>query len=179
MPPPESEITVATLNIQGQSSLNNAKQIQIEDFLKYNQIDILNCQEIEVSSNTFEICKYISSNYTIIQNNNPFNKYGTASFVRKDLPVRNIKCDTEGRAIVFDINDMTFTNFYLHSGNDRLMRQNRDQYFSETIPQLLVNRRQTGLVSADFNCIVNREDSLKNPEQLNLINKSELEISIS
>ena len=40
MDSPESNLTIATLNIQGQSGLNETKQIQIQDFLKYNQIDI-------------------------------------------------------------------------------------------------------------------------------------------
>ena len=165
MSSPESELTVATLNIQGQSNINETKQKQIEDFLKYFNIDILHLQEIEISQNTFKHCYYISSNYNIIQNNNPENKYGTASLIRQDLFVQNVKCDTEGRAIVFDINNMTFTNFYLHSGNDRVMRQNRENCLSHTIPQLLVNKKDSGLISADFNCIVDVKDTIKNPSQ--------------
>ena len=51
---PELTITVATLNIQGQSGLNEVKQKQIEDFLKFNQIHILHLQEIEITPKTFE-----------------------------------------------------------------------------------------------------------------------------
>ena len=93
------------------------------------------------------------------------NKYGTASLIRQEFQVENIKCDTEGRAIVFDINEITFTNFYLHSGNDRIMRQNRDRYLSEIIPQLLINKKSSGILSADFNCIIDRKDALRNPDQ--------------
>ena len=81
MNPPEYEFNVATLNIQGQTSLTLAKQQQIEDFIKLHNIHILHLQEIEISSNTFEKCKFISANFNIIQNNSPFNKYDTASLM--------------------------------------------------------------------------------------------------
>ena len=122
---PEFELNVSTLNIQGQSNLNPSKQQQMEDFVKHNKIDILHLQEIEISSNTFEMCKYICSTYNIIQNNSPQNKYGTASLVKRDFVIENIKCDTEGRAIVFNIDSITLGNFYLPSGNDKVMRQSR------------------------------------------------------
>ena len=54
---------------------------------------------------------------------------------------------------------------YLHSGNDRIMRQGRESYFSDVIPQLLVNRKEMGALSADFNCVIDKKDALKNPEQ--------------
>ena len=66
---PESYITVATMNIQGQSGLSDIKQIQIQDFVSYNNIDVLHCQEIEINSKSFENCDYINANYSIIQNN--------------------------------------------------------------------------------------------------------------
>ena len=140
MTSPSSELIIATLNIQGQSNLNIVKQIQIEDFLKYNNIDILHLQEIEISSKTFDTCRFISSNFNVIQNNSPVNKYGTATLVRNDLQVQNIKCDTEGRVIVFDIENVSFVNMYLHSGNNKEMRQSRDNYFCQVIPQMRVRR---------------------------------------
>ena len=159
------ELVVGSLNIQGQTSFNETKQKQIEHFIKYHDIDILHCQEIEISPKTFETCKYISSNYDIIQNNSPANKYGTASIVRKGLIVENIKCDTKGRVILFDIGSLTFSNFYLHSGNSKEMKADRDNYISEVIPQMLVNRKVSGILAADFNCIIDRKDSLRNAEQ--------------
>ena len=112
-----------------------------------------------------ETCRFISANFNIIQNNNPSNQYGTSTFVKNGLNVENIKCDTGGRCIVFDINDITFSNCYLHSGNDREMKQGREHYLSEVIPQLLVNKKDSGMISADFNCITDKIDSMKNPEQ--------------
>ena len=165
MPSPQFKINVATLNIQGQLSLNIAKQQQIQDFIKFNNLDILHLQEIEVSSDTFEMCSYISSTYNIIQNNSPNNKYGTASLVRRDFVIENIKCDTEGRAIVFDIDNITFANLYLPSGNDKTMKQKRDNYFSETIPQLLINKKDSVILSADYNCIIDKRDAMRNADQ--------------
>ena len=51
-----SRIVVAYLNIHGQSGLSNSKQKQIEDFIKLNDIDILNCQEINIEENSFKSC---------------------------------------------------------------------------------------------------------------------------
>ena len=59
-------LVVATLNIQAQSGFGQPKQQQIQDFLKRFNIDILHLQEIEINSETFEQCKYISSKYNII-----------------------------------------------------------------------------------------------------------------
>ena len=121
MSSPESTLKVATLNIQGQSGLNITKQKQIEDFVKHNKIDILHCQEIETCSNSFQDCSFISSSFNLLSNNSPINKYGTASLVRNDLYVENVKMDTNDRALVFEVNNVTFCNFYLHSGNHKNM----------------------------------------------------------
>ena len=98
MSSPESTLKVATLNIQGQSGLNITKQKQIEDFVKHNKIDILHCQEIETCSNSFQDCSFISSSFNLLSNNSPINKYGTASLVRNDLYVENVKMDTAAEA---------------------------------------------------------------------------------
>ena len=161
----DPELIIATLNIQGQSGFSETKQKQIEHLIQYHQIDIIHCQEIEITSSTFKSCKYISSNYNIIENNSPVNKYGTATLVRNNLIVENIKCDTNGRAIVFTVGNVTFSNFYLPSGNSGQMREERTNYFSEIIPQLLVNKKDAGVLGADFNCIIEKQDALRNQEQ--------------
>ena len=158
-----SSLTVAYMNIQGQTGLNVSKQTQIEDFLKKNKIDILNCQEINIEEDSFKSCSFITSSYNIIQNN-AINKYGTASKVKNELIVENIKTDINGRAIVFDINNLTFGNIYLHSGTDGQSRGLRENYISEIIPHLLTNRKDSGEVGGDFNCITNKQDCTKNPE---------------
>ena len=100
-----------------------------------------------------------------MQNNNPNNRYEIASLIRNSLQVSNIRCDTAGRCLVYDINNATFANVYLHSGNDREMRQGRESYLSKVIPQLLVNKKDTGSISGDFNCIADRKDALNKPDQ--------------
>ena len=121
------------MNIHGQTKLPTVKQLQIQDFIKYKNIDILHLQEIEIDENTFSECDYISSYFNIISNNS-VNKYGTASIIRSDLDYRNIRCDTSGRAIMFDIGAVTFGNVYGHSGTDGLSRANRETFFAETVP---------------------------------------------
>ena len=136
-----NHLTLAYLNIHGQSNLTVTKQVQIENFLKFNKVDIAHLQEIEICDSSFSNCNFISSSYNIIPNN-AANKFGTASLVKNEFTVENIKLDTEGRAIVFDVGDITFGNFYGHSGTDGRSRNNREKFFSEVIPQLLTNKKQ-------------------------------------
>ena len=151
------------MNIRGQTALNISKQNQIQDFLKKNDIDILHCQEINIQEDSFSQCNHIAANYNIYSNNS-LSKYGTASIVKNDLMVENVKMDTEGRAIIFDINKFTFCNIYLHSGTDALSRGNRERYCSEIIPQLLVNRQDIGCMGGDWNCLTDRKDCTRNPD---------------
>ena len=113
----ENILTIAYMNIRGQSSLSVVKQLQIEAFAKNNHCDIINLQEAHIESETFSTCDFIQSSYNIIDNNSR-NKYGTASLVKSELKIENIKNDLEGRVILFDIGDMTFGNFYLPFGTD-------------------------------------------------------------
>ena len=73
--------------------------------------------------------------------------------------------DTEGRSIVFDIENVTFSNVYFPSGNNLEMRNNRENYASKILPQLLINSKDAGIVGGDWNCIVREEDATKNASQ--------------
>ena len=139
------------------------KQKQVEDFLCRNNIDILNIQEINIEEETFSQCSFISSNYHVIRNN-ALNKYGTASIVRSEFYPENIKLDTNGRGIFFDISGLTFGNIYLPSGTDALSRSGRETFCSETLPGLLVNCKEAGIIGGDFNCITKAEDTTHNSE---------------
>ena len=48
-----------------------AKQVQIEDFMKFKKIDIAHLQESEICDKTFSTCSFISSNFNIYTNNAP------------------------------------------------------------------------------------------------------------
>ena len=159
----ENILSLAYLNIHGQSNLTDTKQVQIEDFLKFNKVDIAHLQEVEISEESFSNCNFVSSSYNIISNN-ATNKYGTASLVKNIFTADNIKFDTSGRAIVFDIGDITLGNFYGHSGTDARSRSNRENLFSEVVPQLLTNRKQLGCIGGDWNCITDKMDATVNPE---------------
>ena len=156
-------LTQAYLNVHGQTGLTVTKQKQIQDFIRRNQIDILHCQENNIDEESFSTCNYIISNFTIIQNNAQ-NRYGTASLVRNEFSPENIRLDTLGRAIFFNIEDFTTGNVYLPSGTDAVSRRAREDYCSETLPQLLVNRRVTGILGGDFNCITKPIDCTHHPE---------------
>ena len=70
----------------------------------------------------------------------------TYSLVKISLgDIDNIKLDTEGRPIVFDICDITIGNFYVFSGTDGLSRNKRENFFAEVIPQLLINKQEQNL----------------------------------
>ena len=159
-----STINIAYMNIRGQTGLEYAKQIQIENFLKTYKLDILHLQESNISEDTFQNCDFINSSYDIITNN-ANNKYGTASLISNCLKPENIKLDSQGRVIVFDIGNMTFCNVYLPSGNDPIMRNMRENYSAEIIPKLLVNCKSEGIIGGDWNCITRDADATKNAAQ--------------
>ena len=146
-------LTQAFINIHGQSGLTVTKQKQIEDLIDRNSIDILHCQEINIDEESFNQCSYLNSNYTILQNN-ALNRYGTATIVRNIFTPENIKMDTSGRAIFFSIDNLSIGNVYLHSGTDGQSRAARENFCAESLPQLLVNRKENGIWGGDLNCIL-------------------------
>jgi len=154
-------LTIAFMNICGQTGLDESKQLQIESFIKSYKVDILQCQEIDISDDSFSNCNFITSNYEILENN-AVNKYGTCSIVSNSLVTENVKSDTNGRIICFDIGQMTFCNVYLPSGTDSYMKNNRENYISEILPQILINSKNLGCVGGDWNCISNILDATKN-----------------
>ena len=158
-----SSLTVGFINIRGQSKLYIQKQIQIEEFLKRYKCDILHLQETNIEPDTFSNCNFISSNYSILQNNS-ITLYGTSSLVKNDLQVENFRCDSEGRALIFDVSGMTFANLYLHSGTDAVARAGREKICSEVLPNLFINSKETGCAGGDLNCITDKKDATKNPE---------------
>ena len=92
-------LTIAYINVQGQSKLTEAKQLQMEDFIKYNKIDVAHLQETDICDETFAECNFLSSSFNIISNNAE-NKYGTATLAKSELSYENVRCDTSGRAII-------------------------------------------------------------------------------
>ena len=159
----KSSITVGFMNIKGQSRLNTEKQLQIEAFLKQYKCDILHLQETNIEQETFSTCSYICNNYNILQNNS-LSKYGTSSLVKSEFIVENIRCDSEGRVLIFDLGPMTFANIYLNSGTDAIARAGREKICSELLPNLLINSKGSGCAGGDLNCIIDKKDATKYPE---------------
>ena len=62
---PSPTLTLAYINVRGQTGLNHAKQSQLESFIRIYKPDILHLQEINVTSDAFENCHFINSNYNL------------------------------------------------------------------------------------------------------------------
>ena len=77
---PSNNLTVAFVNCRGQTGFNETKQLQIENFLKTFDVDILHLQESHFDDHTFQNCAYILTNYQFISNNIE-TKYGTAFII--------------------------------------------------------------------------------------------------
>ena len=144
-----NSLYIGYVNICGQTKLTVEKQLQLEAFVKLNNIDILHCQEIEIDDESFNNCQSLSSSFSIVSNNNPTNRYGTASLVRSDLCVENVRCDIHGRGIIFDIGDISFGNVYIKSGTDNISKIERENYLGETLPDLLINTKSSGIYGRD------------------------------
>ena len=157
----DTTLTIAYMNIRGQTGLDISKQLQIEHFTKSYKIDILNCQEINIIEDSFSNCNYINSSYNIISNNAQ-NKYGTCCLVSNNFKTENIKTDTNGRIIAFNIENVAFCNIYLPSGSDSVMKNSRENYSAEIIPQILINCKESGLVGGNWNCLTDNIDATKN-----------------
>ena len=136
-------LTLAYINIRGQTGLDYSKQVQIEQFLKLYNIDIANFQEININCDSFQDCPFINSSYNIISNN-ASNKYGTCCLVSSILQPDNIKFDTSGRVIVFSIDNVTFGNVYLPSGNDPSMRNAVQIMLQRQFPSYLLTAKTVG-----------------------------------
>ena len=160
----DTTLTIAYMNIRGQTGLDISKQLQIEHFIKTYKIDILNCQEINILEGSFSNCNFINSSYNIISNNSQ-NKYGTCCLVANNFKTENMKTDTNGRIIAFNVENVTFCNVYLPSGSDPVMKNSRENYSAEIIPQILINCKESGLVGGDWNCLTNNIDATKNQAQ--------------
>ena len=99
-------LSVGFMNIHGQSGLTSAKQKQIETFIIQQKLDVLQLQEINICDDSFSNCNVVSLSYNIISNNSP-TKYGTASLIKSDFIPEDILLDSQGRAIVFNIGQIT------------------------------------------------------------------------
>ena len=153
----EQFLKIGFMNIRGQTGLTNAKEIEIEAFIIRERLDVLHLQEVNISEDSFSSSNSFSSQFSIISNN-AANRYGTATIVKADITTSNVLFDTKGRAIVFDIGNLTLANLYLPSGSDSLSRAERENYFSTVIPHLLLNRQDSGCIGGDMNCIIDKRD---------------------
>ena len=149
------------MNTYGQTKFTLNKQMQIEEIVKKYKCDIVHLQESHIEDHTFDTCSFIKNNYYILRNNS-MSEYGTASLIHNDFKVENECYDSNGRVIVFDIQNVTFCNVYLEAGTDALSRAAREKYCGELLPNLLVNRWSSGCIGGDWNNIIDKKDATNN-----------------
>ena len=137
VPTTESEtLTLVSINVHGQTGFTLGKQKQIQDCISQYKADIVSFQEINIDEETFSQCLNLTCNFSIISNNAE-NGYGTAVLVSNSLNYDSVKCDTAGKIVSLDVGDFTMTNVYLQSGNDRVLRNARENQIAETLPEIL------------------------------------------
>ena len=156
-------LNVLFSNVRMQTGFGLEKQQEIESFIKRFNLDIVHLQEVHINDDTFLHCNFIRNNFNLVFNNNEA-KTGTACLIKMDLEISNVDMDSGGRAIAFDVCKHSQFNVYLPSGTDSLNKNKREEYFSLILPQLLINRRNIGIIGGDFNCIDNKVDCSNNPE---------------
>ena len=156
-------LKIATLNCQGQTGITPAKALFIDNLLKRNKYNILNLQETLINEDTFGLCEYVEGQYKVISNNST-NCYGTASLVKNCLKINDLRLDSEGRIIVFDLEDITCVNIYPKAGTDAISRNNRENMFASTLPNMLRYHKNRIILAGDWNCIVENRDATHFPE---------------
>ena len=138
-------LNVTTINCRGQTRFNVAKQLQIQHFIVSHKIDIALLQETNFNTETFDKFYNIKSNFSYVYNNSN-NEFGTAVIVRNTLDINNINIDTEGRIIKCDVGGITFANVYAPSGSDGDSRSHRERIFGDSLPNILINRKDNGII---------------------------------
>ena len=68
-------LVVGTINMWGQKGFKIECQRMLEDWVKSTNLDIVMCQETNITEDTFNGCSFIKENYSIISNNS-LSKYG-------------------------------------------------------------------------------------------------------
>ena len=162
---PDRYLTVGSLNIRGQLTFGHSRILQLEDFVKQYNIDVLNLQETDFKEDVFQDNDFLFSNYQLIINNSP-KGFGTATLLKNDLEFDNVKMDTCGRLISYDLTDIDITgcNIYLQCGITKEHRESRDLYSSKIIPEIFHNRKHSSFITGDWNCIVSKTETTRNAD---------------
>ena len=152
------------MNCQGQTKLKLPKQLFIQNHLKTNIIDVLLCQETQVDNNIFNNCEFILNNYNIIKNNAE-NEYETLILIKNTIQVSDVAFDTEGRVIVLNSGNLTIINVYPKAGTDAESRRQREELFSNTVPNMRKYKKPNLPIGGDWICITDPKDCTNFAEQ--------------
>ena len=157
-----SSFKIGYINIYGQTGFSRSKVIELENVINCHKLDVVCLQETDVSQNTFSECNILRRFSPII--NNSSTGYGTCTLVSNNLSIDNIIKDSDGRFISVDVDGSTIVNLYLPSGTDQNSKSKREDMI-DSIPNLLLYKKQNGVCGGDFNSIVDKKDSLIHPDQ--------------
>ena len=123
----------------------------------------------KIDDSTFDQCNFIKSNYNIIKNNS-HNQFGTSILVHNNIPIDEVKFDTEGRVIIFNSDNITICNTYPKAGTDSESRQEREDLINTTLPNMMHHHKQNLIIGGDWNCITENSECTYFPEQKKITN---------
>ena len=155
------DLSIGYLNARGQTKLNKAKQLMIQNLLIQKKLDILNLQEIHLDDHSFEDCDFIRNHFQILRNNSE-NGYGVASLVKRCLAISEVCAYPGGRILSFKVGETRLGNVYLPSGTEA--RSEREEFCGKIIPEVFLGAH-SGVVGGDWNAITNAIDTTCNPDQ--------------
>lgn len=163
LPTKEQTMTIGYINIHGQTKLPQSKQNQIEYLVKEYEVDVLHLQETNIDESAFERCTFIANNYKVIFQNNDTG-FGVCSLIHNKFSTSNELLHPSGRIIAFDIGNLTLANIYLPSGSESSAKNQREDLCGQTIPNMLLSAKKSGLIGGDWNCITHTTDCTHHPE---------------
>ena len=83
------------------------------------------------------------------------------------MQIDDIKFDRSGRLIIFIIKNITIVNAYPKAGTDASSRQEREDFFNITIPNIMLQHKSNLILGGDWNCITENKDCAHFPDQKN------------
>ena len=156
-------IRIASINCFRQTGFDDSKQKQLEQFIISKNIDIAFLQEVNIDTETFDNCNFLTSNFYNLSNNN-VSGYGTCAIIKNNFSAMNYRKDLDGRIQMFSVANLTFGNCYPQAGTDADARNNREHLLSQTLPNILASFPMDGLIVGDWNCISREADATNNPK---------------
>ena len=144
-----TQLNIATLNVQ--RIVTSERVLQVIDFVRYKDLDIVALQEVCFASipNCVRDYKLLLNPYPVCG--------GTAFLCKASLDLKVLSAETSGRIMVGRIGSVSIANIYAPSGNT--YARDRKLFFrSELVPYL--NGLNRLVMLGDFNAVTRVEDRI-------------------